>query len=107
MDRQTDEGYFEAHWPRAARRMKTKQLAPRPQSLAGKRVALLWDYLFRGNDIFDVVEEELRKRFPGISFMGWREVGNIHGSDEREMIAALPGRLREAGVDAVITAVAA
>jgi len=107
MDRQTDEGYFEAYWPRAARRMKTKPLAPRPESLDGKRVALLWDYLFRGDDIFDVIEEELRKRFAGISFMGWREVGNIHSSDERQMVAALPARLKAAGVDAVITAVAA
>jgi hypothetical protein len=107
MDRRSDEGYFEAYWPRATRRAKTKQLAARPESLEGTRVALLWDYLFRGDDIFDVVEEELRKRFAGISFMGWRDVGNIHSSDEREMVAALPGRLRAAGVDAVITAVAA
>jgi hypothetical protein len=108
MERQTEnDGYFEAYWPRAERRMKTKQLAPRPESLDGKRVALLWDYLFRGDDIFDVIEEELRKRFKGISFMGWREVGNIHGSDERQMIAALPARLQAAGVGAVITAVAA
>jgi hypothetical protein len=107
MDRPNEDGYYEAYWPRAARRVKDKQLAPRPASLEGKKVALLWDYLFRGDDIFAIVEEELKKRFPGISFMGWREVGNIHSSDEREMVAALPGRLKAAGVDAVITAVAA
>lgn len=107
MDRKTDEGYFEAYWPRAARRMKTRPLAPRHASLEGKHVALLWDYLFRGDNIFDVLEEELRKRFPGIRFMGWREIGNIHGSDERQVVAALPARLQAAGVDAVITAVAA
>jgi hypothetical protein len=107
MHRQSDDGYFEAFWPRAARRVRTKQLAARPQSLEGKRVAFLWDYLFRGDDIFDVVEEELRKRFAGMSFMGWRDVGNIHSSDERQMVAALPARLKAAGVDAVITAVAA
>ena len=107
MNHHADEGNFEVYWPRGARRATTKQLAPRPHSLEGKRVAFLWDYLFRGDDIFDVVEEELRKRFKGISFMGWREVGNIHSSDERQMVAALPARLKAAGVDAVITAVAA
>jgi len=101
------DGHFEAYWPRTARRVRSKPLAPRLDTLAGKHVALLWDYLFRGDQIYDTVEEELRKRFPGIRFMGWRDVGNIHGSDERQMIAALPGRLKAAGVDAVITAVAA
>lgn len=107
MDGSNEDGYYEAYWPRAARRVKNKSLAARPASLEGKKIALLWDYLFRGDDIFDIVEEELGKRFPGISFMGWREVGNIHSSDEREMVAALPGRLKAAGVDAVVTAVAA
>lgn len=107
MDRPSDEGYFEACWPRAARRAITRPLAPRLDSLEGKRVAFLWDYLFRGNDIFDVLEAELRQRFAGIRFMSWREVGNIHGSDERRVVSALPERLKAAGVDAVITAVAA
>ena len=107
MNQRSNDGYFEAYWPRGARRATTKQLAPRLNSLDGKRVALLWDYLFRGDEIFDTVEQELRKRCGDVSFVGWREIGNIHGSDEREVVAALPGRLKAAGVDAVITAVAA
>jgi hypothetical protein len=39
--------------------------------------------------------------------VGWREIGNTHGSDEREMIAALPARLKAMGVDAAISAMAA
>jgi len=102
-----NDGHFEAYWPRAPRRMASKALAPRPPSLAGKQVALLWDFLFRGDEIYETVQAELKKQFPGIRFFDWREVGNIHGSDERQMMAALPGRLKAAGVDAVITAVAA
>lgn len=107
MDNLPNDGHYEAYWPRTARRVKSKPLAPRLDTLAGKHVALLWDYLFRGDQIFETVQAELRQRFPGIRFLGWKEVGNIHGSDERQMIAALPRRLKEAGVDAVITAVAA
>jgi len=106
MDR-TDEGCFEAHWPRAARRAVARPLARRLATLEGKRVAFLWDYLFRGDAMFDAIERRLRETYAGMSFVGWREVGNIHGSDERERVAALPARLQAAGVDAVITAVAA
>ena len=35
--------------------------------------------------------------------MAWREFGNTHGGDERKVVAALPQRLKELGVDAVIS----
>ncbi|MBG9386411.1 hypothetical protein I5803_00105 [Caenimonas sp. DR4.4] len=107
MNKPCDDGHFEAYWPRGERRATTKALAPRLANLEGKHVALLWDYLFRGDEIFATVEQRLKERFAGIRFMDWREIGNIHGSDERAVVAALPARLRAAGVDAVITAVAA
>jgi hypothetical protein len=107
IESQPEQSHFEAYWPRAAARGKAKPLAPRLPTLAGKRVAFLWDFLFRGDDIYAIVEEELRKRFDGISFMGWQEIGNIHGGDERKIVAGLPARLRAGGVDAVITSVAA
>ena len=106
MNQPSDEGYFEAYWPRAARRVATKTLAPRLAGLEGKRIAFLWDYLFRGDEIFDIVESQLRQRFAGIGFVGWREFGNTHGSDEREVVAALPRRLKALGVDAVISGMA-
>ncbi|KWT92074.1 MULTISPECIES: hypothetical protein [unclassified Variovorax] len=102
-----NEGYFEAYWPRGARQAPPKVLAPRLPGLAGRRIAFLWDYLFRGDEIFDVVERQLNHRFQGMRFVGWREIGNIHGDDERRIVAALPGRLKALGVDAVVTAVAA
>jgi hypothetical protein len=102
-----DDGFFEAYWPRGARRVVAKRLAPRLRSLDGKCIAFLWDYLFRGDRIFDALEEALRRRFAGMRFIGWREIGNIHGDDERRMVAALPARLQALGVDAVVTAVAA
>lgn len=107
MDQPHSEGCFAALWPRSPRHSRTKQLAPRHKTLDGRVIAQLWDYLFRGDEVYEALEEGLRERFPGVRFIHWSEIGNIHGSDERQMIAALPGRLKAAGVDAVITSMAA
>ena len=63
----------------------------------------MWDYLFRGDDVFDLLEEGLKERYPGVKFVSWREFGSTHGDDEREILDALPERLRELGADAVIS----
>lgn len=101
------DGYFEVCWPRGQRRTTTKTLAPRLAGLAGRRIAFLWDYLFRGDEIFATLQEQLAARFAGITFADWRVFGNIHGSDERAVVASLPARLKADGVDGVIVAVAA
>lgn len=103
----SNDGHYEVLWPRSPRQVKGRTFAPRPGSLAGKTVAQLWDYLFRGDEVFALLEEGLRQRFPGIRFVSWREFGNTHGDNEREVLAALPARLRELGVDAVICGMAA
>ena len=101
------DGRYEVFWPRGARQVKRKALAPRPATLEGKTVAQLWDFLFRGDEVFELLEEGLRTRFPGVRFVSWREFGNTHGSNEREVVDALPSRLRALRVDAVISGMAA
>jgi hypothetical protein len=103
MSETENDGHYEVYWPRSQRQGKLNPLAPRLESLAGKKVAFLWDYLFRGEEIFPQLERELKARFPGVSFVDWREFGNIHGTDERKIVAGLPARFRELGVDAAIT----
>ena len=100
------DGYYEVYWPRAQRQQQRKALAPRLPSLEGKTVAQLWDFLFRGDEIFEMLEEALKARYPGIRFVSWREFGNTHGRDERQVVAALPERLKALGVDAVISGMA-
>ena len=78
-----------------------------PPQLDGRTVAQLWDFLFRGDEVFALLEEGLRERFPNVRFVSWREFGNTHGTNEREVVQALPARLRERGVDAVISGMAA
>ena len=101
------DGHYEVYWPRTARQVTRKSLAPRLSTLDGKVVAQLWDFLFRGDEVLALVEEGIKARYPNVRFVSWKEFGNTHGSDEREVIKALPARLREWGVDAVISGIAA
>jgi len=102
MTRSTD-GKYRALWPRGPRQAKVKSLARRLDTLEGKTVAWLWDYLFRGDEIFAQLEEGLQERYPGVNFVHWSEFGNTHGSEEREIVAALPKTLKAKGVDAVVS----
>ncbi|MCC7079836.1 MAG: hypothetical protein IT530_04125 [Burkholderiales bacterium] len=106
MSMQHDDGYYECHWPRGQLQQRSRALAPRLESLAGKKVAQLWDELFKGDVVFELLEEGLKQRFPGIQFVNWRQFGSTHGAMEKEALAALPNKLRDMGVDAVISGMA-
>ncbi|HET7343791.1 MAG TPA: hypothetical protein VFL90_20170 [Methylomirabilota bacterium] len=93
-------------WPRGRRTVKARAIAPRLSSLAGKTIAQLWDDLFRGDEIFPLLESALAARFPGVSFVGYRTFGSTHGAEEHAVLRGLPTRLRELGVDAVISGMA-
>jgi hypothetical protein len=66
-------------------------------------VAFLWDYLFRGDELFPVLAEQLTARFPGIEIVDYTEFGNLHGADEKERVGRLPDDLRARGIDAVVS----
>jgi hypothetical protein len=104
--RESNDGYYEAYWPRSQRQERMRALAPRLTTLEGKTVAQLWDQLFKGDVVFDLLEEGLRERCPGIRFVSWRDFGSTHGGEEKEVLARLPQRLKELGVDAVISGMA-
>ena len=93
-------------WPRGQRTVTARPVAPRLDTLAGKTVAQLWDDLFRGDEIFPLLESALAQRFPGVKFVGYRTFGSTHGAEEHGVLASLPARLREHGVDAVISGMA-
>jgi len=102
MSRECD-GHYEVVWPKSERMSELRPLAPRLRSLDGVKVAQLWDFLFRGDEVFDALEDALRERFPTIDFVSWREFGNIHGEDEVQILADLPQRFKELGVGAAIS----
>lgn len=94
---------YEVVWPRSPVGVQARRAADRLDTLDGRRVAFLWDHLFRGDELFPVLEEELVRRFPGIEIVGHEVFGNTHGADEVERIAALPTELRARHVDAVVS----
>ena len=99
----THDGYYEALWPRSPRQVQLQPLAKRLDTLEGKTIAQLWDYVFRGDDVYALLEEGLKTRFPNIRWISYKEFGNTHGSDEREVVALLARRFKELKVDASIS----
>ena len=51
-------------WPRGEKAQALRPLAARPESLEGKRIAFLWDYLFRGDEIFPMLAEGTQGALP-------------------------------------------
>jgi hypothetical protein len=94
---------YETVWPRGRQRQKLESPAPRLPDLRGKTIGLVWNFVFRGEEIFPLLQQQIAERFPGVKFVGPDEFGNTHGSDERQVLADLPARLKEFGVDAVIS----
>ena len=46
-------GEYAVFWPSGERRLKVRPLARRLDTLNGKKVAQLWDYLFAGDEVFE------------------------------------------------------
>jgi UDP:flavonoid glycosyltransferase YjiC (YdhE family) len=97
---------YQVVWPRGAKTVQATDVAPRLGTLDGKVIGELWDDLFRGDEIFPILEEELTRRFPGIRFVRYDTFGSTHGREEQRVLAELPDRLRQLGVDAVISGMA-
>jgi hypothetical protein len=93
-------------WPRGERGRRLRPLAKRLDTLAGKTVAQLWDYLFAGDEVFSSSRRSLRAQYPGVKFVSWREFGSTHAVNEKELLASLPKRFKELGVDAAISSMA-
>jgi hypothetical protein len=102
-----EEPAYAVVWPLAPPAATAGTMAVRPYDLDGKCIGELWDYLFKGEEIFPLIRAALKARYPGVSFVPYDKLGNIHGRDEAELAANLPILLRQHGVDAVIAAIGA
>lgn len=94
-------------WPQGRRVFAETDTVARVTDLSGKRIAAIWDYLFRGDEIFATVTRKLAERFPGLETVSHEVFGNTHGSRQRELLEQVPAKLRQHGVDAVISLVGA
>jgi hypothetical protein len=103
MTKSNSDGHYEALWPRSPRQVQLKPLAKRLDTLEGKTIAQMWDYVFRGDEVFALLEEGLKKRYPNIRWVSYKEIGNTHGGEEREVVASIPRKFKELKVDAAIS----
>jgi hypothetical protein len=103
----TPEPVYDVVWPLAPSTAPAGSLAARAPDLRGRTVGELWDYLFKGEQIFPLIRRALEARYPGIRFVEYERFGSIHGRDEAELARTLPGELARHGCDAVISAVGA
>ncbi len=92
-------------WPRGKRPGETRGFAKRLNTLEGKTIGELWDWVYRGDEIFPMVEAELKKRIPGIKFIGYEVLGNTHSARDAETLAALPDKLSQNRCDGVISGI--
>ena len=79
----------------------------RLEDLEGKTVCEVWDWLYRGDLIFETLREELLARYPNLKIVGYEKFGNIHGPDAAAVLRRLPELLKKEGCDAVIAGVGA
>ncbi len=101
------EPVFEVVWPLARYAGgPTTRLSPPVSDLNGKTIAELSNWRFKAGEMFGIIREALQQRYSDIKFVDHKMFGDIHGPNENEVVAALPGLLRQHGVDAVITGVA-
>lgn len=98
---------YEVVWPLGKMAAARPTLNPPVSDLSGKTVCELWDKLFKGDEMFLLIREKLRERYPGIKFIDYTVFGNTHGPKEAEVVVALPDLLRKHGCDVVISGVGA
>ncbi len=102
-----NEPAYDVVWPLGKPAYATRAPVARVADLNHKVIGEIWDYLFRGEEWFPILREELRKRYPGIRFVTYDTFGNLHGPHQRELVARLPDLLKQHKVDAVISAIGA
>lgn len=100
---------YDVLWPVEPTAPTGTAAVPAMADLDGRTVAFLWDHLFKGPEMFDLVAESLRAEYPTMSFVGHEAFGNIHatGAEEARVLAEIPDKLRQWGIDAAVLAVGA
>ncbi|GAB2186229.1 hypothetical protein LAB1_35380 [Roseibium sp. LAB1] len=92
-------------WPGGETAVPTFSPAKRPKNLDGLTVAFVWDYVFRGDEIFPILQEALTEAFPAMKFVSYDRFGNTFGGDEHGVLKRLPDNLAANGIDVAISGV--
>ena len=100
-------GQYDVVYPIGVSPTEVKALAPRLHTLEGKTICELAVEVWKGEAIFsaelDRLEALLPQKYPWLRLIPFRELGITHGVKEKEVVKALPQRLRELGCDAAVS----
>jgi ABC-type amino acid transport substrate-binding protein len=88
--------------------VKEKAITASLNNLEGKTICEVWNGSFEGQVSFPIIEEMLRKRFPGVNIIPYTEfplfpVTSLSPEKKKEKLEALRAALMERRCDAVIT----
>ena len=104
---------FEVVWP-LGQRVQTgpsagvsERLRRGPLDLNSAKVAFVWNYTRKGDQMFQIMQRMLRGEYPDISFVDYDTFGNIHGASEGEVVSALPNLLKTHKADVVVVGIGA
>ena len=95
---------YEVFWPGGPSAVHTVPAAPR-SDLTGKRIGFLWDYVFRGEEIFPILKKTISERYKNVEFVSYEKFGSTFGGDEHAALNALPKLLKQLKIDAVISGI--
>jgi hypothetical protein len=104
---QPAEPHYAVLSPLSRKNAGTTAAAPRLADLNDKTVCEIWDGIFRGETIYPLVREHIRGKFPRVRFVDPSAFGNFYGARDREILSALPEKLKAHGVDAAIVGIGA
>jgi hypothetical protein len=100
------EPLYEVLWPLGRSTVQEIDAKPRIADLSKATIGHLSHYGFRHDEMIPVIEQVMTERYPGIKFVSAETFGNIHGPKHgKEALPVLPDRLKEHGIDAVITGI--
>jgi hypothetical protein len=88
--------------PLGYRAQTSAALSPGLGDLDGRRIAFVWNYLFRGDDAFALARQRLASRYRDVEFVDFEVFGNL--DDNAELIDELAARFRELEVDGAVIA---
>lgn len=92
-------------WPGGPSGIPLVPPAPRPRDLSGRRIAFVWDYVFRGDEIFSILRGALKLRYPNLEFVNYDVFGSSFGENEKAVVASLPSKLNSLDIDGVISGI--
>lgn len=101
------ENQMEVISPTGAEIVKEKTIAPRLETLNGKTICETWNEDFKGDYIFPMYRELLKKRYPGVKVIPYTEfpISTPKGTPayQREVAKKIANLAKEKGCDALIS----